>query len=186
MNIANQITLVRLILIPFIIYGYLYEDGGLRWITALVVLFAGLSDWLDGYFARKKQQETYLGQILDPLADKVLVISILMMIAFSQQSVFIASVLVLFIIRDLTISSVRELHAGLGNIKALSPSLLGKLKTVMQMCSLILLVLVTTDYPLLMHLGFVLLTVSLLMSYVSLFYYLKKSSLDLTFFGKKE
>ncbi len=186
MNIANQITLARLLLIPCIIFSYFYEDGSLRWLTVSMVLFAGISDWLDGYFARKKQQETYLGQILDPLADKVLVVSILMIVAFSQQSAFIAFALTLFIIRDLTLSSVRELHAGLGHPHSLSPSMLGKLKMVVQMCALLLLVLVTADYPLLMHTGIALLSVSLVLSYVSLFYYLKKSSLDLTFFGKKE
>ncbi|MDC3180919.1 CDP-diacylglycerol--glycerol-3-phosphate 3-phosphatidyltransferase [Gammaproteobacteria bacterium] len=186
MNIAMQITFFRFLVTPLICLGYIYEHGDLRWISALLVILAGLSDWLDGYLARRKHQETYLGQLLDPLADKVMIISVLMVIAIVQQSVYVSTLLALIIIRDLTISSVRELQAGLGEKSQLAPSILGKSKTMVQIFAVILLVFATQQYPIILHLGLGLLLVSVLLSYLSLIDYLKKASMDLTFSGKKQ
>ena len=79
MNLPNSVTLTRIIFIPLIVYLFLSPAVPYA-MTAAVVLFAivALSDYLDGYLARKLKQETTLGKFLDPLADKVLILSALL------------------------------------------------------------------------------------------------------------
>ena len=82
MNIPTKITLLRFILTPMVIITYLYESSSNHWASVSLFIIASLSDWFDGYAARKSKQETQLGRLLDPIADKFLVISVLMMLAF--------------------------------------------------------------------------------------------------------
>ena len=82
MNLANKITILRLLLIPFFIAFILYS----KWELALLVFVsAAITDWIDGYIARSTKQRTELGRILDPVADKLLILSAFIGLAFSRE-----------------------------------------------------------------------------------------------------
>lgn len=186
MNTATCITLFRFLLTPVVVFFYMTESGAWHWISMSLFLFAGLSDWLDGYFARCKNQETLLGKLLDPLADKVLVISVLLTVSYYHQSSYMQLLAALVILRDIFVSSIREWQAGLAESVDLHPSRIAKFKTVMQMSALTILVGATTQYPHLLYFGTLLLTISVVLSYVSFLDYVKKVYPVLTFVVKKQ
>jgi len=123
----NQLTLLRLIFIPFVITNVL--DGNWRWALALLVL-AGLSDALDGWLARILDQRTLLGQYLDPIADKLLLSSLFLVLAIAHKIPWKYTVLVLS--RDVCIlATSMALYATVG-FRDFRPSIFGKINTVCQ------------------------------------------------------
>src|SRR5690349_8573541 len=126
-TIANQLTLMRLIFVPFIIINVL--DNNYVWALALLVA-AGLSDGLDGLLARALKQQTLLGEYLDPIADKLLLSSLFLVLSVMQKIAWRFTVLVFT--RDigiLLISGVLYAAVGLRNFR---PSIFGKLNTASQ------------------------------------------------------
>lgn len=138
MTIANKITLARIALIPLIIFLLLARINGLAVALFLLVSF---SDALDGYVARRYNQVSDLGKYLDPLADKILIITALIALV----SVGLAAVLpVIFLVsRELIVQGLRINAARSNNIFAASP--LAKWKTVIQVAAVTMLIL---DLPL--------------------------------------
>jgi CDP-diacylglycerol---glycerol-3-phosphate 3-phosphatidyltransferase len=139
-NAPNILTLLRIVLIPvFIVVYYLPY----RWVSiAAVSLFvlAALTDWLDGYLARRLDQSSPFGAFLDPVADKLMVASALVLLTADprvQAQVFdsrLFTVVVLIIIgREITVSALREWMAELGERARVAVSLVGKFKTTGQM-----------------------------------------------------
>jgi CDP-diacylglycerol--glycerol-3-phosphate 3-phosphatidyltransferase len=131
---ANQITLIRLFLtFPFILL--LISSWGLenRILIALIFLVLSATDFLDGFIARKKKQISQIGKFLDPLADKILVCSVLL--ALLKINIISLWPALIIVVRELIISSVR----GLSFVYApeiLEARILGKLKTFFQICAL--------------------------------------------------
>ncbi|MFM7368913.1 MAG: CDP-alcohol phosphatidyltransferase family protein, partial [Sphaerospermopsis kisseleviana] len=80
MNIPNTITFSRLLGIPFLLYGLYIPTPQAKWVCLTIFLIAALTDWLDGYLARKLNQITDLGKFLDPLVDKLLVLAPLLVL----------------------------------------------------------------------------------------------------------
>jgi cardiolipin synthase len=123
----NQLTLLRLIFIPFVITNVL--DGNWHWALGLLVL-AGLSDALDGWLARVLNQRTMLGQYLDPIADKLLLSSLFMVLSIAGKIPWKYTVLVLS--RDVCIlATAVALYATVG-FRDFRPSVFGKINTVCQ------------------------------------------------------
>jgi len=123
----NQLTLLRLIFIPFVIMNVL--DGQWAWALGLLVV-AGLSDALDGWLARTLNQRTMLGQYLDPIADKLLLSSLFLVLAFVKIIPWKYTVLVLS--RDvLIVATCMVLYATVG-FRDFRPSIFGKINTVCQ------------------------------------------------------
>ena len=141
MNIPNAITTSRILLIPvFIAAFYLPYD----WASALatfIFAFAAITDWFDGYLARKLNQQSALGAIIDPLADKLMVISALLIILTKHpESNWLLFSSLIIISREVFISSLREWMSGLGKGKVVAVSFFGKAKTVAQMIALLFLI----------------------------------------------
>jgi cardiolipin synthase len=123
----NQLTLLRLIFIPFVITNVL--DGNWHWALALLVL-AGLSDALDGWLARVLNQRTMLGQYLDPIADKLLLSSLFLVLSIAGKIPWKYTGLVLS--RDVCIlATAMALYATVG-FRDFRPSIFGKINTVCQ------------------------------------------------------
>jgi cardiolipin synthase len=123
----NQLTLLRLIFIPFVITNVL--DGNWDWALGLLV-FAGLSDALDGWLARVLNQRTMLGQYLDPIADKLLLSSLFLVLSIAKKIPWKYTVLVLS--RDVCIlATAMALYATVG-FRDFRPSIFGKINTVCQ------------------------------------------------------
>ena len=137
----NQLTLLRLIFIPFVVISVV-EDR-YTWALALFVL-AGLSDALDGLLARVLKQKTALGQYLDPIADKLLLSTLFLVLAFEHRIPWYVTVLVFS--RDLGILIVSALLYATNTLRDLRPSVWGKANTIVQVGT-ILVVLMAAVWP---------------------------------------
>jgi CDP-diacylglycerol--glycerol-3-phosphate 3-phosphatidyltransferase len=176
-SIPNIMTWTRIAAIPFIV---LIFDVPLDFetknviATVLFVLFA-LTDWLDGYLARKLNQTSAFGAFLDPVADKFLVCaSLLVLVDLGRVDVIVA---LLIIGREIAISSLREWMALIGAAKSVAVNLLGKLKTTMQMVAIPFLLFDGTLWGWLDTgiWGTVLIWLAAFLTIWSMFYYLKKA-----------
>ncbi len=135
MNLPNKITLIRICFIPLILFLLLCKSVPNRYFWSLMFfVFASYTDYLDGYLARKNGLVTNLGKFLDPLADKVLIISIL--VCFVELSLVCSVAVVLIIFREFMVTSLRLIAIERG--KVISANYYGKIKTVSQMFSVFL------------------------------------------------
>lgn len=145
MNLANKLTVFRMILVPiFVVIGYLGIFGVITgewlgiptfmWIMNFVFIIASITDKLDGYIARSRNQVTTFGKFLDPLADKILVLSALvMLVEFGKIPAWIP---VIVLAREFLVSGYRLIAVEKGG-KVIAASIWGKLKTVTQMVAII-------------------------------------------------
>lgn len=143
MTLANKITITRLILIPIIVLFWIFPFGSSNLIFNLslneliaTILFvvAAFTDFLDGYIARKYHQITNLGKFLDPIADKVLVISAMTYLISTGRVEFWPVIIIIF--REFTVTGIRLLAVEGGHVIAASPW--GKAKTITTMIAMIL------------------------------------------------
>lgn len=136
-NLPNSLTILRILMVPIYVILFL-EPTASRSIAAAVVFgLAALTDLLDGYLARRRGQVTQVGQLLDPIADKFLVISgLILLVQFQRIEAWIA---IAFIVRDLGITGIRAIAASKGLIIAAGQ--FGKYKVVLQIIGIILLTL---------------------------------------------
>lgn len=176
-SIPNIMTWTRIAAIPFIVFIFDvpldFETKNVI-ATVLFVLFA-LTDWLDGYLARRLNQTSAFGAFLDPVADKFLVCaSLLVLVDLGRVDVIVA---LLIIGREIAISSLREWMALIGAAKSVAVNLLGKLKTTLQMIAIPFLLFDGTlggwfDTG---FCGTVLIWIAAFLTIWSMFYYLKKA-----------
>ncbi len=130
MNLPNKLTLLRIVLVPFFVFFLLAGGGGAFNLTALLVFaVASLTDMLDGKIARSRGLITTFGKLMDPLADKILVMSA--MICFVALGLAPAWVVILILTREFLVTSLRLIAAGEGRVIAADKW--GKIKTVTQM-----------------------------------------------------
>ena len=114
LNIPTMLTLGRIAVIPLICLAYWLPWHHAQALAAALFALASFTDWLDGYLARYWGQATALGAFLDPVADKILVSSVLVMIAASQHTLWIALPSAVIIGREIVISALREWMAEVG------------------------------------------------------------------------
>ncbi len=136
MTLPTLLTWARIVAIPLIVgIFYLPLDVPTRNLTASVLFVAvALTDWLDGYLARRLNQTSAFGAFLDPVADKILVCAtLLILLQLDRVDVFIALVI---IGREITISALREWMAQIGASRSVAVHMLGKLKTAAQMTAI--------------------------------------------------
>ncbi|HEX5363349.1 MAG TPA: CDP-diacylglycerol--glycerol-3-phosphate 3-phosphatidyltransferase [Gallionella sp.] len=141
-NIPNLLTWLRILLIPVFVAVFYLSDTTLaphlkNLISTSVFLLAAVTDWLDGYLARRLNQSSAFGAFLDPVADKLMVAAALIVLVKLGR----ADAIIAFIIigREITISALREWMAKLGESKNVAVSMLGKIKTTFQMIAILLL-----------------------------------------------
>jgi len=142
LNLPNVLTSLRIVAIPLLVAVFYVPAA---WLTAqernliATILFAAaaVTDWLDGYFARRLNQTSAFGAFLDPVADKLMVAAAL--IVLLQLGRLDAIVAIIIIGREIAISALREWMAKLGQAKSVAVNLLGKIKTVAQLVAIPLL-----------------------------------------------
>ncbi len=139
MNIPNALTLIRLLLIPVFLGVYYIEEPWANEAATALFVAAALTDWLDGYLARKLDQASAFGAFLDPVADKLMVAAALVLLVQADPRPHIAIVAAIIIGREIAISALREWMAMLGQRSKVQVALLGKFKTVTQMLAISLL-----------------------------------------------
>ena len=138
-NLPTALTLLRIAIISvFIVLFYLPLGWSNIWCTLLFAL-AAITDWLDGYLARRWEQTSAFGAFLDPVADKLLVATALILLVQAIPSALMALSTAIIIGREIAISALREWMAQLGRRGVVSVSRLGKWKTAAQMTALLLL-----------------------------------------------
>ena len=132
-KIPNILTLIRIALIPILVTSFYLEGNAARYVATGIFIFASITDYFDGLLARLWKTETSFGRMLDPIADKMLVISTLVMLVHKNMAPVLPILAILW--REILVSGLREY---LGQIKVSMPvSSLSKVKTVMQMISII-------------------------------------------------
>lgn len=137
LNIANLLTWFRIAAIPLIVFVYhLPPSKWMRPAACVVFTMAGLTDWLDGYLARRLNQMSKFGAFLDPVADKLMVTTALVLILQAHPTLTNMLIAAIIIGRELTVSALREWMAELGARNVVAVSGFGKLKTIMQMVGL--------------------------------------------------
>ena len=180
LNVPNLITLSRIVLIPLIIGVYYLPEDWMSYdsknITATAIfIFAAVTDWLDGYLARKLNQMSAFGAFLDPVADKLIVAAAL--IVLLKEGRVDAVVALIIIGRELAISALREWMASVGQAKSVAVAFIGKLKTGFQLVAIPMLL---YDDTLLWVfncavLGTILINIAAVLTVVSMLYYLRKA-----------
>ena len=139
-KLPNLLTIARIILIPFfVLFFYLPVEWGMAAAT-FVFIFAALTDWLDGYLARRLELTTPLGAFLDPVADKLMVATALILIVQADPHYWVALPAAVIIGREIAISALREWMAELGARAHVAVSEIGKFKTAAQMVAITLLI----------------------------------------------
>lgn len=138
-NAPNILTLLRIVLIPvFILLFYAPVPWG-RFACAVVFLVAAVTDWVDGYLARRLGQTSPFGAFLDPVADKLMVAAALVLLVEADPRPLLSIAAVIIIGREIAISALREWMAELGARAKVAVSLVGKFKTAAQMTAIVLL-----------------------------------------------
>ena len=142
MNLANKLTIFRIILVPImVIFAYLPLGGDVYGVTTAMIIMevifiiASITDKLDGYIARSRNQVTTFGKFLDPLADKILVLAA--MVILVEKGLLPAWIPVIVLAREFIVSGFRLIVVEKGG-KVIAASIWGKLKTVTQMVAIIL------------------------------------------------
>ena len=181
LNIATILTISRIAFIPLIAFFYIFEDGIFRNISAYIFLIALITDYLDGYIARNFNQSTAFGAFLDPVADKLLVVITIFLLAGTFNSiVFLLSALII-ISREFLVIAIRQRLAELKTNIPLKVNNLGKIKTGFQMTALFLLLHtnITSHYINLHIIGLLLLFIAAVLTVISFIYYVRKAWSDI-------
>ncbi len=165
-NLPNLLTVSRILLIPVFVMLFVTPTPARSLAAAVVFVVAAVTDMLDGYLARRRSQITKLGRLLDPIADKLLVLSALILLV--QYDRVGALVAILIIAREVAVTGIRAIAATEGMI--LSAELTGKYKMALQVVAVVFLVLEDTAFVQFGNLhvaGTITLYVSLVLGYVS-------------------
>ncbi len=169
MNTPNKLTVFRMIMVPFLVVLLLTGWGGdaNRYLSLFVFCLASVTDWLDGYLARKNNLVTNFGKFMDPLADKLLVCSA--MICMIELERLAAWIVIVIIAREFIISGFRLIAVENGVV--IAANYWGKCKTVSQMVMMILLIL-DSDLPALKMVTNLFVILSVVLTVISLCTYI--------------
>ena len=139
MNIPTILTFIRIGLIPIFVLAYYLPVSWANVATTGLFILAGVTDWFDGYLARRLNQTSAFGAFLDPVADKLMVAVALILLLQTHPNAWLAIPAAVIIGREIAVSALREWMAELGERAHVAVSFLGKYKTAVQMVALILL-----------------------------------------------
>lgn len=173
LNFPTYLTLFRVALIPLFVVVFYLPITYSPEITTFIFFIASITDWLDGYLARKWNQTTPLGAFLDPVADKVLVAVAFVCVVEYYHTWWITIPICIMIAREIIISALREWMAELGKRTSVAVSIWGKIKTTAQMLALGGMLWRQSD--LMETLAFILLYIAAVLTIWSMLQYLKAS-----------
>ncbi len=139
-KLPNLLTLLRIVLIPVFILVYYLPYSWAPWLASGIFGLAAITDWFDGYLARRLNQSTPFGAFLDPVADKLMVAAALVVLVEAFASPLVTVPAIIIIGREIVISALREWMAELGKRASVAVSNIGKIKTTLQMISILILI----------------------------------------------
>ena len=176
-KIPNLLTIIRILSVPFLVFTILSSSNFYNIIAVFLFISISITDYLDGFLARKMKVETKFGEMLDPIADKILIICVLIALLINQTINGLSIIPAYLIIsREIFISGLREFYSSNSSSK-LKVSYLGKIKTAIQMLSLIILIssqIIELNNLYIISIGILLLWISMIFTVVSGYQYYKK------------
>ncbi len=181
MNIPNFLTSLRIVLVPFLVVVFYLPYEWRYLVSAGIFAAAAVTDWLDGFLARKLNQSTPFGAFFDPVADKVMVAAALCLLVDDFHTIWITIPATIIIGREIVISALREWMAELGKRTSVAVSIIGKAKTAAQMSAITLMLL--SPIPVMnwiSYVGIALLYISAILTLLSMVVYLKAAWPDLS------
>jgi CDP-diacylglycerol--glycerol-3-phosphate 3-phosphatidyltransferase/cardiolipin synthase len=174
LNIPNILTLFRIAAIPVVVICFYSPLPNARPIAAILFGIAAVTDMIDGYVARKYGQTSRFGEFLDPVADKLMVSIVLVMLVQAEAGWFEDIIAMIIIGREITISALREWMATIGERANVQVSIAGKIKTTFQMFGIAFMVYHNPIMGIDVYaVGFVLLVIAAVLTIWSMFIYLK-------------
>lgn len=186
----NVLTIVRILIIPLLVLVFYLPVSWAHLGAALIFMVGSITDWLDGYLARYLKQTTMLGAFLDPVADKLMVSTALILIVaeptfhfvsvtnaiISIPTVIITIPAAIIVSREIIVSALREWMAELGKRKSVAVSNLAKVKTAMQMVALVIMLYCdNSTHAFFVVSGYIFLYVAAVLTIWSMIYYLKSA-----------
>lgn len=184
-NLPTALTWLRIVLIPVFVGVYYLPDSLLtlvakNWIAMGIFAFAAITDWADGYLARRWGQTSAFGAFLDPVADKLIVAAALIMLVWLGRAD--AWLAIIIIGREIAVSALREWMAQLGQAKSVAVAFIGKVKTVAQLTAIIALLIYQPLIPGIntVWLGTFALWVAAILTLWSMFHYLRLAAPHIT------
>ena len=175
MTLPTKLTLIRIVMIPvFIALFYIPVFGINNYLLTGLFILAGLTDWFDGYLARRFDMTSEFGAFLDPVADKLMVSVVLVLLVSVHPGWLLAIPATVIIGRELTISALREWMANVGERTKVAVSIIGKFKTTAQMVAIGFLLFEDPigDFPTL-QIGYVLLYLAAVLTLWSMYLYIQ-------------
>lgn len=177
-TIPNILTLLRIVLIPVFVLCYYLPFSWANMGATIIFALAAITDWLDGYLARRMNETSAFGAFLDPVADKLMVATALVMIVEDNPTPYagfwLAIAAAVIIGREITISALREWMAEIGERATVAVSMVGKVKTTAQMVALLLLLYQAPIYGFpTIHVGFFMLFLAAILTLWSMIIYLR-------------
>jgi cardiolipin synthase len=184
-NLPIGLTWLRIVLIPLFVSVYyvpnsLLSMSGKNWIAMSIFALAAITDWADGYLARKWGQTSAFGAFLDPVADKLMVCAALIVLVWLDRADMWLAIIIIG--REIAISALREWMATLGKAKSVAVAFIGKVKTGAQITAIIALLLYQPVIPGIntVWLGTAALWVAAILTLWSMFHYLRLAAPHLT------
>ena len=173
-TLPNVLTLFRIVLIPVLVIVFFLPVPWSYQLSAMIFGLAAITDWLDGYFARKLRQLSVFGAFLDPVADKLMVAVALVILVQDNPSALFTVPAAIIIGREIAISALREWMSEIGERTKVAVSMIGKFKTTAQMVAILLLLFRVPLGPFPTHdVGLVLLYVAAVLTLWSMFVYMR-------------
>lgn len=173
-TLPNILTLLRIVLIPVLVIVFYLPVYWSPLVSAAVFGLAAVTDWLDGFLARRLRQQSVFGAFLDPVADKLMVTVALVLLVEAHDSILFTIPVAIIIGREIAISALREWMSEVGERAAVAVSIIGKIKTTAQMVAILLLLFDTPLGPFPTHdVGVVLLYVAAILTLWSMLIYLR-------------
>jgi CDP-diacylglycerol--glycerol-3-phosphate 3-phosphatidyltransferase len=173
-NIPNSLTFFRIILIPVIVLVFYLPNEWSNLLSAAVFGLAALTDWLDGYLARRLKQSSVFGAFLDPVADKLMVAVALVLLVQDNPTMFFTIPAAIIIGREIAISALREWMSEIGARARVAVSVIGKIKTTAQMVAILLLLYKAPLWMFPSHdIGMILLYIAAILTLWSMMVYMK-------------
>ena len=174
-NIPNSLTILRILLIPVMVVVFYLPFKHHLWVAAGIFALAAITDWFDGYLARRLGQMTAFGAFLDPVADKLMVVIALVLLVERHDTLLFTLAACVIIGREIVISALREWMAELGERTSVAVSYVGKVKTGFQMVAITGLLAIdpVNDESWLLALCYLVLYVAAILTLWSMFIYLR-------------
>ena len=139
LTVPTLLTLFRIALIPVLVLVFYLPYSWTNLAAAVVFALGAITDWLDGWIARRFNMSSAFGAFLDPVADKLAVAVALVLIVEAHSTMFMALIAAVIIGREITISALREWMAEIGQKATVRVAMVGKIKTILQMVALVML-----------------------------------------------